>query len=110
METLLDEEADAITRKAVELAKGGDTVALRMCLERIIPARRDRPVSFSLPPIATAGDAVKASAALLKAVAAGDVTPAEAADVVKLIESHARVIEVTEFADRLERLERMTSQ
>src|SRR5215217_4643966 len=109
-ETLLDGEAEQLTRKAVEMALAGDTVALRMCLERVVPARKDRPVSFSLPEIQTAADAVKASAALLKAVAAGDVTPGEASELGKLIESHARVLEVTELEARMERLERMTSQ
>src|SRR5829696_2810004 len=66
-EALLDGEAEGLTRKAVELALSGDTVALRMCLERVVPARKDRPVSFSLPDIQTAADAVKASGALLKA-------------------------------------------
>src|SRR4051812_16012566 len=93
IEALLDSEAETITRKAVELAKGGDSVALRLCLERIIPARKDRPVAFALPPIETAGDAAKASAALLRAVAVGEITPAEAGDVAKLFESHARVLE-----------------
>ena len=30
--TLLDGEAEGLTRKAVELALGGDTTALRLCL------------------------------------------------------------------------------
>ncbi len=34
---LLDGEAEALTRKAVELALEGDTTALRLCLERMAP-------------------------------------------------------------------------
>src|ERR1700719_2252222 len=37
---LLDGEAEALTRKAVELALAGDPVALRLCLERILGVRR----------------------------------------------------------------------
>ena len=110
IEALLDGEAEGLTRKAVELALGGDTVALRLCLERVLPSRKDRPVSFSLPEIHTAADAVKASAALLQAVAAGDVTPSEAAELGKLLESHTRVLEATELEERLSRLERYTKQ
>jgi len=47
-ETLLDGEAYALTRKAIDLAKQGDTAALRLCIERILPARKDRPVSFEM--------------------------------------------------------------
>ena len=43
MEALLDGEAEAITRVAVDKAKEGDTTALRLCLERILPPRKDRP-------------------------------------------------------------------
>ena len=50
-EALLDGEAEALTRKAVEMALGGDTVALRLCLERLMPPRRDRPVAVPLPQI-----------------------------------------------------------
>jgi hypothetical protein len=44
-ERLLHGEADALTRKAIELATDGDTTALRLCIERILPARKDRPVT-----------------------------------------------------------------
>lgn len=50
-EALLDGEAETITRKAVEHAKAGDPWAVRLCLERVLPARRDRPVNFQLPQI-----------------------------------------------------------
>ena len=35
MEALLDGESDALTRKAIEMAKGGDMAALRLCLDRM---------------------------------------------------------------------------
>src|SRR3954471_18470300 len=110
MDALLEGEAETITRKAIELAKEGDTVALRLCLDRLAPARKDRPVAFALPAIESAADVVKASAALLRGVASGDLTPSEAAELGKLVEAHVRAIEATELQARLERLERMTSQ
>jgi hypothetical protein len=58
-EALLDGEAEALTRKAIELAKEGDIAALRICLDRIIPPRKDRPVAFELPKIENVGDAAK---------------------------------------------------
>ena len=110
METLLDGEADAITRKAIEKALGGDPAALRLCMERIAPARRDRPIQFDFPKIETTSDAAKASAALVAAVARGDLTPSEASELGKLLESYVRTLEATDLEDRLARLERMTSQ
>jgi hypothetical protein len=105
MEALLDGEAEALTRKAVEMALKGDTTAMRLCLERLLPVRRDRPVMFTLPRIKTPADAVKAAAALVEAVASGDLTPSEAAELSKLVEGFTRAIETTELLDRIERLE-----
>jgi Family of unknown function (DUF5681) len=105
IETLLAGEADAVGRKVVELAKDGDVVALRLCLDRLCPPLRDRPVQFSLPAIETAADLMKASAALLQAVAAGELTPGEAGDVAKLIDAHVRAIEITDVQERLAALE-----
>ena len=79
-EILLEGEAEAITRKAIELAKAGDGPALRLCMDRVYPARKDRPVRFRLPPLEKVGDAVAANAALVGAVASGDLTPSEAAN------------------------------
>jgi hypothetical protein len=104
-EALLEGEAEAITRKAIELAKQGDGPALRLCLDRFYPPRKDRPVRFALPPIETAADAVKANAALVAAVASGELTPSEAGELSKLIESFIRAIEVTDVQDRLAKLE-----
>ena len=104
LESLLDGEA--LTRKAVELALTGDIAALRLCLDRILPPRKDRPVSFEMLPINNADDARAASAALLAAVASGDLTPSEASEVGKLIDGYVRSIEVTEVLARLDKLEK----
>ena len=105
LEAILEGEAEAITRKVIELALDGDTVALRLCLDRIAPARRDRHIAFALPPVATASDAVTASAALVAAVADGELTPSEAAELGKLVDTVIRSIELTDVQDRLGRLE-----
>jgi len=97
VEALLDGEAEAIVRKLVEKALEGDTTALRLCLERILPPRRDRPVAFDLPKIGTAADALKASSSILSACASGRLSPAEAAEVMSLISTHVRTIEVSEI-------------
>ena len=39
MQLVLDGQAEALTRKAVALALGGDATGLRLCLERFLPPR-----------------------------------------------------------------------
>ena len=110
LESLLDGEAEALTRKAVELALAGDIAALRLCLDRVLPPRKDRPVTFTLPEVNSARDAAALVSAVLTAVAAGELTPADAAEIGKLIDGFVKAFETAELAERLERLERMTSQ
>jgi hypothetical protein len=106
MEALFDGEAKAIVRKAIERAKEGDGIALRMCLERIVPPRKDRPINFSLPSIKTAADALAATASLVTAVASGDITPSEAAELSKLVDSFMKSFEVVDLAERIGKLEK----
>ena len=109
-EALLDGEAEALTRKAIELALAGDVTALRLCWDRIVPARKDRPVTFALPNLKHANDAVMASAAIVEAVANGDLTPSEAAELSKVIDGFARTLEAADFEERLSRLEQGASK
>lgn len=102
---LLDGEADALTRKAVEMALAGDTTALRLCLERIAPPRRDAPVQFEMLSMESAKDAAKAAAAVLDAVAAGDLTPTEGAHLMGLVETYRRTLETSELEARVAAME-----
>ena len=102
---LLEGEAEALTRKAVEAALAGDVSALRLCLDRIAPPRKDAPVSFALPAMASAADAAQAAGAVLAAVAEGDLTPLEAVQIMGLIETYRRTLETCELEARVAALE-----
>ena len=103
--TLLEGEAEALSRKAVELAIEGDTTALRLCLERIAPPRKDTPVQFDLPPMQSAADAASVAGAVLDTVAQGNLTPTEGAHVMGLVEGFRRTLETTELEARIIALE-----
>jgi hypothetical protein len=105
VEALLDGEAEALTRKAIEKALGGDTVALRLCLDRLCPPRKSRPIDLDLPPSDDAFDASKFFDMVMRGVADGEVTPDEAGEVAKLIEAQARIREMSEFEQRLKSVE-----
>jgi hypothetical protein len=105
IEALLDGEAEALTRKAIEMALEGDGPAMRLCLERLCPPRKDRPVAFDLPPVDTLADLVKATGAIVKAVAAGEISPAEAQEVAGVLELHRRALDTSDLAARVAALE-----
>ena len=104
-ETLLDGEAEALTRKAVALALDGDAMALRLCLERVVAPRRTRAVNLDLPPIADPADIAAAMAAITSAVAQGTITPGEGAEVAKVVDTYVRAIELSDFDRRLKLVE-----
>jgi hypothetical protein len=92
-------------RKLIEGAIAGDSACLRLAVERLLPAMKDKPISIAMPAIRTAQDAVEASSALASAVAEGEVTPSEAAAVASVIEAHRRTLEVAELERRIVALE-----
>jgi Family of unknown function (DUF5681) len=104
-ELLLDGEAEALTRKAVELALEGNAVALRLCLERIVPPRRGRPVQLGLPPLRGTADLADTMAAITTAAACGAITPGEAAEMARVVEIFVRAVETSDLERRLKKLE-----
>jgi F0F1-type ATP synthase gamma subunit len=105
MQNLLANDAEAIGRKAIEMAKAGDLAAIRLCMDRLAPARKDEPVAFELPPIEKAADSVAATASIVAAVAAGELTPSQAAELSKVIDVYLRALENKGFDERLTKLE-----
>ena len=87
IESLLQGQAEALTQTAVTKALEGDSVALRLCMERIAPAPKDHPVSFSLPNMKNVLDTSEAAGSVLTAVSEGKLTPIEATRVMGLIDS-----------------------
>lgn len=106
-EALLDGEGEAITRKAIELAKAGDLSAIRLCLERFLPPRKDRPIDFKLATdIKDTASAALAMGEIVRGVTTGELTPSEGSELARMVEAYAKVIEVNELEQRLAALEK----
>lgn len=97
----LDGEAEGLVRKAVEMAYAGDPLALRLCLERTIAPRRERPEPFRLPRVESAADLAPAMAAVMAAAARGVITTGQAAEMASVISTRLRALEAAEFDRRL---------
>lgn len=104
-ESLLQGQAEALTQAAIKQALQGDTTALRLCLERIAPPIRESAAPVELPPIKTAADLPAAIAALLQAVAAGELAPGEAKTLAAVIGEAGKALELHDFEARLQALE-----
>lgn len=105
VQALFDGQATELTQKAVEMALEGDSTALRLCIERIAPVRKDAPVEFDMPNIETAKDAAELARAILRAVSDGNVTPLEGVSLMALVEQFRRSLETSELEARISLLE-----
>ena len=105
-QALLDGEAEALTRKAIKLAKEGDMQALRLCLDRLLPPRKDRPITLDVPGIEGADGLQDASVALMQAVVAGEITPGEGQSLSAILEGHRKLVEMTDIERRVAALEK----
>ncbi|MCJ2135609.1 DUF5681 domain-containing protein [Methylobacterium sp. J-026] len=93
MEALLDQWGENLTKKLIQLALKGDVQALRLVFERLMPVRKDRPITFPLPEITTALDIPRATAAILEGATNGELSPSDAEALMGLIEGHRGAIE-----------------
>ena len=102
---LLHEHALLLVRKCIFLALRGDRSAMRICMDRIGPARRDASIRMNLPRIGTAHDLDKAAEKVTQGIGRGDVTPAEGEKMMNIFEIRSRIIEKAHWESRLEKLE-----
>lgn len=102
---LLDGEAEAITRVCINKALAGDGIALRLCMERLVPPTKDSPVKFTLAPVRSVDDMAKAGGDILAAVSAGEISPEEAVRVIGLLGRLRDLIELVDIEARLKALE-----
>jgi hypothetical protein len=100
---LLESHREPLIKKAVELALDGDTTALRICIDRIVPALRpkDAPILLAKPE----GQLSDYGRTVLEAMAAGDISPDEGSTVMGVIAAQARIVEVDELERRVAALE-----
>ena len=102
---MIDGRGPELVKTALDLAAGGDTTMLKLCLDRLVPPRKDSPVRVELPVMESAADIPQAMGAILASVAAGELTPTEAQAVAGLVEIHRKSLETADLSARLDAIE-----
>jgi len=105
MEALLEGESEQLTRKAIELASGGDIHALRLCLDRLLPPRKDRTIQLSLHPIENVEQVSSAMSTVVEAIGEGRITPTEGEILANILAVQNNVLTNGDLERRVERLE-----
>jgi hypothetical protein len=110
LEALLDGESEALMQKMIGMAKVGDDLAMRLCMERMLAPQRERPVPLHLPRIECEADACRASAEVIAALGEGEITPKEAEHLMRAIAGAAVIMQSSEIAARLQRIEQRLAE
>jgi hypothetical protein len=105
MQALFEGEAEAIGRKAIDLALAGDPVALRLVVERLLSPARERTIGVPMPELKTPADLPAAVAQLLRHVAAGELTPSEGERLTGLLGAWRQSVELVDLSKRIAALE-----
>jgi hypothetical protein len=100
MQEMLSGESGALTRKAIDMALGGDTTALRICIDRLVPPCKDRPIHLKVPPMTNTGDAVSIMEKITTSVMEGEITPSEAMSVAGVVEVYRKTIETQQVVNK----------
>jgi len=96
-------EEEEITQKAIELAKQGNVVLLKYFMDRLLP--RDRTISFQLPDLNYADDAVEVLRSVMRLMSEGEITPSEGAAVAAVVNSYSKAIDMADLVRRFDLLE-----
>ncbi|MAO93816.1 MAG: hypothetical protein CMM78_04775 [Rhodospirillaceae bacterium] len=105
MDAMLDGEAEAITRIAIEKAMEGDMTAIKLVFDRVCPAPKSRRVNIALPDTSDAAGIECAHAAVIQAVADGEISPDEGTALAGMLEARRKAVETHDFARRLAMIE-----
>ncbi|MET4801412.1 DUF5681 domain-containing protein [Bradyrhizobium sp. LB11.1] len=110
IEAMTEDDRSDIVAKIIRQAKRGDRASQKLIVDRIEPPRRGRAAPFPLPAIKTTGDVVAALQAITTAMAAGQLSPAEAVEISAVVELQRRAIETAEIETRLKAIEQRIEQ
>ena len=103
LRSLLEPHASDLVDKAKDMALNGDTTALRLCLERLVPPIKED--SVHIEGLTKDLNLVEQGGLVLEAIASGEITPGQGAKIMHAIASQARILEVNELEERIAALE-----
>lgn len=103
-QALLDGQTEAITEACIQGALAREPLCIKLCIERILPPRKELPVQFTMPPLQSGADVAAAMGAVMNAVAEGKLLLSQGLDFAKLLEIYNRTVNFVGLTD----IEKMT--
>jgi hypothetical protein len=84
---LMDGQLEQLTQKCIERALKGDTTAMRLVMERVVPPRKDIALNVETPKFDSLEGIAAASVKIVEGATAGVLTPSEAKSLLDLLDS-----------------------
>ena len=100
---LLQPHAEDLITKAVELAQAGDTIALRMCLDRLIAPIKAKDSTIMIEDLK--GSLAEQGQKVILAMCNSEVTPDDAGKVLQALAAQSRILEIDNLDKRVAKLE-----
>ena len=110
LEQLLEGQSEDLLRQLIKRAKRGDIRALQICIDRLIPIRKHRPVALEIESIQSAADLSKAYQAIWAGVANGEIAPTEAEMLSNVLSCQAQSRIAIDLEQRVQKLEEHLSE
>lgn len=104
-EKLFENETEEICRQAIELAKKGNIQAIKIILDRILPPKKETPITIDLPMMKASTDILEAINQVTLSICCGKISPSDGETLSRIIERQAKAIKMNEFEQRLKNLE-----
>jgi hypothetical protein len=104
-ELLLEGEAEELITTLVAKAKSGNIQALGMCLDRLLPARKDRSINLAARDISNLQDLPLQFQDITTAIVEGNITPSEGESLSNILTSHSKIMERVNLDKRIASLE-----
>jgi hypothetical protein len=101
----LAQRSDEVINKTVELALEGDTTALRLVLERLVPPMKASQAAAPIQGVTPNGTLRERAEAILQQVTDGRLSVNEGAEMIRALGSIVRVAEYEDLARRVQELE-----
>jgi hypothetical protein len=103
---LLDNAAEKIAEKMIEMALDGDPVALRLCVERIYPKPKEVSIKAALPNINQFSDIPPAVGKIFQMIGEGQFTIEQGKALASIVVSQCSILEMAELEKRIAALEK----
>ena len=105
-EQLIDGQAEELVKMCISMAKKGDTTAMKIMMDRLIPPRRDRGIQLALPDVKTPKDVLNVIGTVIKSIGDGKLDADQAKTLARILEVQRKSIETVEIEQRITALEK----